>query len=691
MHWLTDLDSFYEWYTQPADNLIYQVVSLFEGGELTYPQAQGMLRMVREPILAGMADQPRAARIQAALAAAQRARWTGLVLRAQAWLADADTPALALQRFIPPAEGALSLPGHADAISALCFVPGHPPGRYLLSASHDGSLILWDGLTGQGVRTFTGHTAGVEAMAVSQDGAWIVSGSQSGEVRVWQVASGECLRAIPAHAGAVRAAAFHPDGRRFFTASHDHTLKGWDAATSELICTLRGHTDRVMDFAFLPGDDQLLSAGDDRTLRLWDVTRGELLSVFPVEGGFVSGLAVLDVERFITGSDDRILRRWDLASQQVNARWSGHEGTIRAMQLTPDRAHLLVGDNAGEVRLWSLAAGEWVRRFRGHRTPVTAVAVSGDGLWAATGSRDGALRLWPLIGGDGADHPPGHPQQGAINAIAVRADGQQWATASEDGSLALWGADAHTPLHLFAGESPTLCALFLPDGNLVSGHASGDLLCWRPGQESPRRLGTHRGGVLSLAWAGGRIWAGTETWAIKSWDPAGGDALPTLTGHRGGVQALAVTPDATRLLSAGEDGCVGLWDPVRGERLALFMAHDEVIAGLAVAGNRIFTGGDDGLIRAWSIGDGSGQLLAEVEAHEDWINDLLAVPGQGLLSAGQDGFLRWWDESLSQVQEIWLPTPPLSLGWLPRSQCLIVGDEQGNLSLFQLIDGGRLG
>ncbi len=65
--------------------------------------------------------------------------------------------------------------------------------------------------------TLYGHTDGVTGCAVSADGAFIVSASADYTLKVWDARTGTCLMTFPVE-GALLACAFHPDGRHLVAA-----------------------------------------------------------------------------------------------------------------------------------------------------------------------------------------------------------------------------------------------------------------------------------------------------------------------------------------------------------------------------------------------------------------------------------------------------------------------------------------
>ncbi len=146
-----------------------------------------------------------------------------------------------------------------------------PCGTYIVSASFDNTLKLWDVKSGKEIRTFKGHQSSVRAGAFAPDGRTIVSASDDNTLKLWDVKSGKEIRTFKRHQSSVRAGAFAPDGRTIVSASSDNTLKLWDVKSGKEIRTFKGHQSSVRAGAFAPNGSAVVSASDDQTLKLWDV------------------------------------------------------------------------------------------------------------------------------------------------------------------------------------------------------------------------------------------------------------------------------------------------------------------------------------------------------------------------------------------------------------------------------------
>ena len=148
----------------------------------------------------------------------------------------------------------------------------------MASCSHDRTVRLANGLTGEEERVFRGHSFPVSAVAFSPDGRLLASAAgrsiaarpEEGEVLIRSTATGEVLHALKGHARRPMAVAFSPDGQRLATGGWDGEVKLWDVLGGQEVLTLTGHTDGVMSVAFSPDGRYLASGGMDRTVRLWE-------------------------------------------------------------------------------------------------------------------------------------------------------------------------------------------------------------------------------------------------------------------------------------------------------------------------------------------------------------------------------------------------------------------------------------
>jgi WD40 repeat protein len=88
--------------------------------------------------------------------------------------------------------------GHAKAINRVIY---HPKLPLLVTCSADQTVRIWNPDSGAAVKTLSGHTDWVYALALSSDGTLVASGSWNGEVKVWKVADGDVVKAFIASPG----------------------------------------------------------------------------------------------------------------------------------------------------------------------------------------------------------------------------------------------------------------------------------------------------------------------------------------------------------------------------------------------------------------------------------------------------------------------------------------------------------
>jgi WD40 repeat protein len=86
-----------------------------------------------------------------------------------------------------------------------------PARDFIVSASSDQTLKVWDAYTGEEQRTLLGHTGEVRGCAISPTGDYIVSASNDWAIKVWDALTGTCLCTLLV-SDDLNTCAFHPDG-----------------------------------------------------------------------------------------------------------------------------------------------------------------------------------------------------------------------------------------------------------------------------------------------------------------------------------------------------------------------------------------------------------------------------------------------------------------------------------------------
>jgi hypothetical protein len=124
------------------------------------------------------------------------------------------------------------------------------------------------------LRTLQKHTNAVWSGVFSSDGQLVLSASNDGSLILWEVATGRPRHTLQRHSGAVISGVFSPDGQLVLSASDDGSLILWEVATGRPRHTFQGHTDTVTSGVFSPDGQLVLSASNDGSLILWEVVDG---------------------------------------------------------------------------------------------------------------------------------------------------------------------------------------------------------------------------------------------------------------------------------------------------------------------------------------------------------------------------------------------------------------------------------
>lgn len=294
-----------------------------------------------------------------------------------------------------------------------------------------------------------------------------------------------------------------------------------------------------------------------------------------------------------------------------------------------------------------------LRTLAGHSDSVFAVAYSPDGLFLASASRDKTIHICDRASGEIVRVLRGHPDE--VFSIAYSADGKRLATGGSDGTIKVWDVLAGLEEMTLTGHSTWVRSLvFAPDGkDLFSSGSDGTVRRWNLSSRSGTTILTNRDSMRAMAYCptpggGGMIVAGSSDGVLRIHDLT--KVVRTLPAHAGYIYSIAVSPDGSRLASAGQDRTIKIWDTSNWQLHATLTGHTNYVNGVAFSadGRRLVSGSDDRTVRVWDIN--SSRELLTLRGHVDAVYGVAFSPdGRHVASAGDA--VKVWDarESLERL------------------------------------------
>lgn len=410
--------------------------------------------------------------------------------------------------------------------------------------------------------------------AVSPDGAWIATGHVDGAILVWDVAEARPLRRLSGHSETVEALAFHPSEPKLASAGSDCTVRAWDVATGAAIQVLAGHERRVTTVVFSPDGRSLLSGSYDKSARLWSLEAPATAPrVFEHSSAVCSAAFSSDGKQIATGTLSGELRRWSVEGEAAPPVIQAHRGELGAIVFHPTARQWITGGADGQAIAWDAATGEERRRFldAGSRvtgpSPITRLSLNSDGNLLAIGERGGGIQLCTPL------------ETRAIDTLSTHTD--------EIATL------------VFQASSSTL----------ISAGLDRTVRLWRPKLRATARLAALEGSkarLWSLAMAGDdtRLFAGGRGGFLASWSLATGELGPKIAGFPGVVDAIALSPDGTRLACCGWTGKSTTIFEIATGRILQTLAADTPTRSVCFHpnGRQLAVGLGDGTIQIWVDG-----------------------------------------------------------------------------------------
>ena len=536
--------------------------------------------------------------------------------------------------------------------------------RRVLTCSLDGTVRVWDALSGQELARLALRRGPALAARFSPDGSRVVAAGTAGELVVWSLdAPAMPGLDLAGHADDVTWAEFDPAGERVVSASGDRTARVWSARDGRELARLEGHTGNVAYARFLGtrGELVLTRSSDprqrggaqesDHTLRVFDAASGVPRAVLRGHAGPIVACDVTrDLRWVASASADRTARLWRLPEELLRgvggiAADTGElalgaatvlalPGHVHDASFSPDGRRLALAFDAG-ARVVDVEGGAVLYELPSHgRRAVVRAEFSPDGERLATVAYDDALRFFRARDGALLRTCRGEVRQ--LSGVVWSADGSFLSSWQRGPTVELWYGDERPFLPVLRGhEGEVRSARFDRAGaRVLTASADGTARVWSASSAhaeavlDPREHGLERDALVAARFdpAERRVATTDATGRVRVWDLASREPRSE---HRAGGPAAPVaafSADGARLALAGAGGAVALVELATG-RERTWRAHDDAVACLAFSpdGARLATGGEDRRVCVWDASFAAGAPPRETAGVPVWRGEPFAT------------------------------------------------------------------
>lgn len=608
---------------------------------------------------------------------------------------------------------------HASVVSQAIF---SPTGRWIATATRNGSVRLWDAATGQRIQTFAAPSSPspfppsssppaspLTQIQFSPSEYTLAVADAAHQVRLWDIRSGQLRHTLttspvaepaPAPSDQTIAAdllSFNPAGSLLVTAnSQEISTDGsysaylWDSQTGERVGTLSGHTGVIETAQFSSDGTYVATAGADGVVRLWAAEAGgELPSLklpdAPVEWAMFIQNPATTTQPPSAASLPPLLTS---ASPDFDQASSQFESLLAFVPFWSERA---------EVEA---------------TVPVPAAATERQGTIAnlVTVTPSGRLQQWQILADSPvavAQTPAVHPQTATAQFSISQSFGQQFlavlAKPFQDFTPVSDRTSLATNIQPVA-ETTVRTARSVPRSvprsvqlSLLS--AATDLAVRQP---SPIATEVNQPASLSSVAlsADGRLLA---TATAEGWIEISQVQTDQSTKLLHRLQNSRISPETPPSLSQAISNLITKMQLDNADSISAQVSQASIAPELVQPsdiatirqltfspdGQLLLAIADDFTVRLWNVQ--SGQLIHVLQGHKSTVQQAQFSPnGQWIVTASWDHTVGIWRVASGElVKTIAHPNAVSSASFSPDSQQIITGGWDGSARLFNVQTGER--
>lgn len=535
-----------------------------------------------------------------------------------------------------------------------------PNGNLIAAGTNDGRVLVWEQATRELVKILDhgqltervrqrGDTSPVKSVCFSPDGEKIISASHDGRLVIWETGTFTIHKIMNGTEPTV--CCWLPNSRDLLRLSEEK-LVVWDSEAEVVKATMDGNVFRISSLDVTTDGRFLVIADFTSRVRVWDLQTGRIRQQMTNPTGGVFAVSIHPRGEYVAGgTDNGSILVWSIETGNELIRLRGHVGPVNSLDWKSIEVgferfddQIVSGGEDRTVKIWNTSESQAITTLRGHQDPVNGVTWSPDGKSIASSSRDATVRLWNPGNASRSVTLPGRFRElkSVVNTQdSIFASGVEPFASNPNGfagniSLIRWGKEPPYQFKTFGSpQAGHAIALSKVDEEIIGLFEDGRIRVWNS-KTLKTRVSTSRltGTPVDLAVSPDE----TELWACSYegnlWIVDLDSLKETRTFHLGKPLISGIHLLNDQLLTISSDGQLRIWDSDHLNNEAEVSLHEGAIISSCLDRKRkvIYSSGTDGKLSCYSLED--DLLLSTIDLPMGLAYSLALHPNGQRLAAG---------------------------------------------------------
>ncbi|XP_037950259.1 transducin beta-like protein 3 [Teleopsis dalmanni] len=462
----------------------------------------------------------------------------------------------------------------------------------IYAAGADNTIYCWNYETKALVRTLRGHISQVTGFCFENDNEacnYLVTASRDKVLIIWQLDTSTQYKTIPMFEeleGAFFLPSTKPDVQKVLVATTNGNLKLVSCKTGKIISLNARENYEIRLFLRCPETHELAIVTAEHNILIYKIVSKDQLDCTKQLIGFNDEILDLcflgDNDRFLAvATNSKNIKIYDTESNMNCKIIAGHKDTVMALSATGNSNLLLSAGKDYAINVWKLDPDSFTMtsvasNLNGHTATIGCISFgfNSSSVFASV-CQSGTLKVWNLNVDKKKEYnfvikysALAHEKE--VNSVTFSPNNKMIATASQDKTAKLWSSETQAVVGTLRGHTRGVwCVRFSPvDQIALTSSSDCSLRIWSLANMSCLKRLEQECTALRAEFIdhGKYIVSSSSDGLIKIWSIKNNCCIQTLDEHTDRVWALAVSNRSKKYFySGGADSKIVKWQDVTEE------------------------------------------------------------------------------------------------------------------------------